>query len=180
MTFSEYYRGKFQSDLHQVIESAKKMFGTEHHLSAPQPAMQSTTVRNNPIIRNWTQERSDLFAVVLFYTVLIDQACYSHFQSRYDRFRELTLYPKYIGNCLLACHSHTHPSYILEDVAGGSGSTSLESLKLQRRYQLALEAAPIMKQEIREFCEKYMPELESEGLWEVCSHHVKMLNTSTH
>lgn len=72
VTFEDYYNSDFRSDLQSVMASADFV---PNHVADSEPALQPITIsRSNPTVRAWSQEREELFAVALFFTVLVDQA----------------------------------------------------------------------------------------------------------
>src|SRR5690606_27668683 len=94
------------------------------HEHAPgQIALQPRTISlRNPVVRRWSVERRTLFAAGLFLTVLADQVCYTHFQASYSRFRELTMYPKWRGDCPGTCYYHIHPGAVFRAIGAHEGS----------------------------------------------------------
>lgn len=176
MSFSSYFQNEFRSDFNELIEGARTMGEYGNHAVLPQPALQAITVgTQNPTVKSWSESKRDDFAVALFYTVLVDQICYSNFGSYYKHFRELTMYPKNVGNCLSACSYHSHPSEILKHVG-----TSVTPSQIEKRRKMVLEAVPTIEKEILSFCERYMPELDGAIFWESCLQHIKPYQNINH
>jgi hypothetical protein len=68
---------------------------------------------NNELVSfSLSLEGQEYFGVALFFTVLTDMVCFSHFKPYYSNFKSLTRYPKFIGNCPGGCNFHYHPSDI--------------------------------------------------------------------
>jgi hypothetical protein len=178
VSFSDYYKIQFRTDLNSVIEGAKTMGSIGQHVNETPLKLQSMTVSTkNPTISSWSKVQSDLFASALYYTVLIDQACYSDFGYFYEDFQQLTVYPKYVGQCLSICHIHLNPSFILKHVGGNKGvdHSSINPMQLSKRQRLVLDAMPFMKSEVLQFIEKFMPELNGEEFWKVCEQEINEL-----
>jgi hypothetical protein len=133
-------------------------------------------------------DRQGLFAVALFWTVLVDQTFYSNYRQSYQTFQGKTLYPKFIGNCTAPslmssqCGHHQHPKKILQAVNDTLDKGNLpafdreifvkdESKHTRPKidYQKYLvEAKQIMKEEIKSYFEKYQPEIDWVSFWDKC------------
>jgi len=110
------------------------------------------------------KEGKELFATALFLTVLTDMVCFTHFNSHYNKFRNLTRYPKFIGNCPGGCNYHYHPSDIFFAMNKGRSATERHLVF----YDKFLRALETMKEEIISFFEEYLPEVSAEAFWEKC------------
>lgn len=68
------------------------------------------------------KKRQGLFAVALYWTVLVDQTFYTYFKEFYRFFRKKGLHPKFIGNCTAPskvsseCGHHQHPRKIFHAI----------------------------------------------------------------
>src|SRR5687768_12368270 len=109
MNLAEYYNGPFRADLGRGIEGRPPVHDHRPGEVTIQPRSIS---RENMVIRRWPEERRMLFASSLFLTVLSDQVCYTHYPNSYARFRELTRYPKWLGDCPGGCYNHIHPAVV--------------------------------------------------------------------
>ena len=80
----EYYRSRFRADLGNFMgTSSVPYFG---HAWSHNCAEQLARI---------PAERRASFLICLYFTVLVDQAMYTHFRSRYPAFEALTRYPKF-------------------------------------------------------------------------------------
>jgi hypothetical protein len=104
--------------------------------------------------------------VALFFTVLVDQVCYSHFRGVYEAFRRLTEYPKFKGDCPGACSYHLHPSRILSALNRPTGAPG-RALPFEYA-QLLGEGIPVMRREVEEFRRDHLPTLDAGALWDRC------------
>jgi len=122
---------------------------------------------NRPHLLEVREDSRAHFAVALFWTVLADQVCYTHFRSAYERFRRLTVYPKFIGDCPGGCRYHLHPSHIF---------TAVNQVNVKARTQGATEqveailreSVEVMRSEVVDFCEQHLPEVPSLDFWKRC------------
>jgi hypothetical protein len=105
--------------------------------------------------------------VALFFTILIDEVFYTYYRSLYNKFQQLTLYPKFTGNCTLACHTHLHPRYIFNEYHKPFNKTYHSS------YLHTLnEAIPIMQKEVFDFFPNYMSEVDAKDIWGYCQQEI--------
>lgn len=134
------------------------------------------------------QDRQGLFAVALFWTVLVDQTFYSNFRHSYQTFQRKTLYPKFIGNCTAPslmsseCGHHQHPQKILQAIndtldKGNRFDFEREIFKKDERSQLRPfidyltilnQSRQVMKDEIKDYFENHQPEINWTEFWSKC------------
>lgn len=159
MDYREYYGEPFRSDLSAVISAVPSGHSTEREYVI-QPRTLST---ENPIIRKWEQNRINLFATALFYTVLIDQVCHHHFHHLYDEFEKLTRYPKLLGDCPGGCiWGYAHPVMILQSIGSPPGPAS----NWVASAGLIENSRSVMREEIGSFAENHLPSMDAEIFWE--------------
>ena len=165
MTFADYYRLRFRDDLTRVIRSAPP----PHHLSVGETEVRlqpRTLSDHNETVRSWPAEQRALFGVALFFSVLVDQVCYTYHRNQYEDFRRLTQYPKFVGDCPGGCYSHLHPSLILEQLGGCAGmGYAHPPVPIT---QVLASAIPVMRREVLEFCRDHMPMLNGSAFWAQC------------
>ena len=158
MTFREYYRDPFRADLVAVVSALPSCHPpSEDGGVVIHPRTLSV---ENPHIRSWGPDRTDHFASALYWTVLVDQVCYTHFKSHYGAFQRLTRYPKFRGNCL-GC-SHLHPRNILNAI--GSEPPNAWS----GRARLSNDAVDVMREEIFDFFERHLKAIPPADFWRRC------------
>ena len=79
----DYYHNQFQADIASFMPDAKvPYFG--HRWSHDCRNLNKIPIESRPN-----------FLICLYFTVLVDQAMYTHFRSDYERFAKLTQYPKF-------------------------------------------------------------------------------------
>jgi hypothetical protein len=134
------------------------------------------------------KEKQGLFAVALFWTVLVDQTFYFNYRHSYQTFQRQTLYPKFIGNCTAPslmsseCGHHQHPRKILQAVndtedKGNRFDFEREIFKKDESNQrrqfidyltLLDQSKQVMQDEIKEYFEKHQPEISWTDFWTKC------------
>lgn len=72
--------------------------------------------------RGAPEMESHLLAVGLYWMVSIDEAMWTYHRAAYPRFRELTYFPKLVGDCPGGCGTHLHPTAALQLVGGPEGN----------------------------------------------------------
>lgn len=165
MSYAAYYRDQFRSDFSDLV-AAHKLYHTDDGIVV-QPRMLS--VGSKPL-HDWPPSRQRLFLTALYFTVLVDQVCYTHFHASYSRFRELTQYPKLRGDCPGGCFGHRHPSDVFAFAARRDSEPYWDG-RVECREEF-LEAVPTMRSEVKEFCVSFMPELDADKFWQLCESHL--------
>lgn len=92
------------------------------------------------------------FLVCLYFTVLVDQAMHAHYRSHYDRFEDLTRYPKF---CHGLCQFQHNPYWILVFPIKRS-QVSRDEL-----YFLLGPGMELFVDEVISFFEGYMPQISA-------------------
>jgi hypothetical protein len=164
--FKTYYNSKFRDDINRFFSSipdASKFHedtGNKQIFSIQYERLTPTFDHLNFL----DKEGKELFAVALFLTVLTDMVCYSHFKPHYSKFRSLTRYPKFIGNCPGGCRYHYNPNDIFFAMTKGRSSTEQHLVF----YDKFLEATETMKEETINFFNQYLTEVNGEIFWDKC------------
>ena len=83
MNITDYYLNEFSCDLgHFMPDPQLPYFGHNWHY-------------DHKNLDRIPSEKRAVFLICLYFTVLIDQAMYTHYPTHYARFEELTRYPKF-------------------------------------------------------------------------------------
>lgn len=164
--FKSYYNSKFREDVKSFFSTIpddskfhedkinKQIFSIQHERLTPK--------YNHLDFLN--KEDKEYFAIALFFTILTDMVCYTHYRSNYNKFNNLTKYPKLIGNCLSWCRFHLHPRDIFIAM-NHCRNPSHEHLIFTNKF---LEAIDPMKEEIIEFFDIYLIEINGKEFWNKC------------
>jgi hypothetical protein len=164
--FKSYYILKFREDINSFISSIPDE--SKYHEDIENRQFFSIQYeRLTPKFNHLDfleKENKEYFAVALFFTILTDMVCYTHYRSDYIKFNNLTKYPKLIGNCLSWCRFHLHPRDIFIAMNYGRNSSE-EHLIFINKF---LEAIDPMKEEIIDFFDKHLIEINGNEFWNKC------------
>jgi hypothetical protein len=135
----EYYRTKFSDDLSAFMgNSPEPYFG---HAWRSNCAQQLSRIPS---------DRRAVFLVCLYFTVLVDQAMYSHFQSTYPTFAALTKYPKF-------CHGLSQFQHNPREIL--AAPTDLNLVSAQQLLLALPEGMTLFVEEVVDFCENHLPQV---------------------
>jgi len=119
--FNTYYNSRFRQDINTFFSTIpdesrfhedrenKKVFSVQYERLTPL----------HHHLDFLSTEGREYFGVALFFTVLVDEVCYTYFKDDYNQFQALTNYPKLIGNCRLCCFYHLHPQDVFAAIKRG-------------------------------------------------------------
>ncbi len=168
MEFAEYYRTKFRNDLSRFMLSIP-VESRHHGNNAAEITIQysklSQDLRHLKVIE---PPHVVPFAIAVYLTVLTDEVFYTYFKVHYSKFRRLTQYPKFIGDCLGACRYHYHPNSIFDAINKRCGKGTLlkrENIFFREDF---IAAIPTIKAECEDFFENNMPEIDKDDFWQRC------------
>ena len=169
--FETYYKTKFRQDIKQFFSTIpdQSKFHEDNQNKETFSIQYERLTREFDHMNFLSVDDKINFGVALFFTVLFDEVCYTNFNSSYDNFRRLTLYPKFIGNCLSWCHYHLHP----RDIFNAMNQTQIKSqdvfsFKRLDFYDKFNEAIPTMEYEIIDFLKKYLSDVDEQEFWNKC------------
>lgn len=170
MTYADYYRQKFRADLLDFISSLPSR-GLHHSANKAEYTIQySRLTKGTKHIDVIQENHRDNFVVALFFTVLVDMVFYTYYKPDYPKFQKLTMYPKFIGDCLSACRVHFHPSAIFEGVNNSSWmDTTISGRPDINPSKSFNQAIGVMKNEVYDFFEKHMQQIDPEEFWNRCT-----------
>jgi hypothetical protein len=169
--FAKYYKNRFRQDINQFFSTIPDQSRFHEDIQNKQiySVQYERLTRDFDHLNFLTKPEREYFGVALFFTVLTDMVCYSHFHEHYESFKQLTRYPKFIGNCPGGCHYHFHPSDIFAAM-NYSRKNQLDILSSERLdfFEKFNEAIKTMKYEIISFIKEYIKEIDSNQFWEFC------------
>ncbi len=145
----EYYHNKFAQDLGVFISESTTPYFGHHWISGCKK-----------ILKIPTGQRAE-FVTCLYFTVLVDQAVYTHYRHLYGKFENITKYPKF-------CHglgqSQHNPRQILDTPFD-------QGLITESEYDAVLsDGMRLFVEEVIDFCTKHMPEIEPSEFFEKLQH----------
>jgi hypothetical protein len=164
--FEIYYNSQFRQDIIKFFSTIPDE--SRYHEDKDQRKILSIqyerlTPQNNHL-EFLDKETKELFGVALFFTVLTDMVCFTHYKVYYNKFQSLTLYPKLIGNCLVWCHYHLHPRDIFYAMNHGRNATEPQ-LVFNEKFSDSLE---IMERKIIDFFNQHLSEISGIEFWNRC------------
>ena len=185
--FKTYYKQNFQRDLLNFVGEIP-IDGNKHYDRNEFNIQYFFLTPSYKYLNIIPLDRQGLFAVALFWTVLVDQTFYTRFRHSYATFQRKTLYPKFIGNCTAPslmsseCGHHQHPRKILQAIndtldKGNRFDFEREIFKKDEceknresiNYSLFIEQSKeVLKEEIKEYFEKHQPEINWIEFWAKC------------
>jgi hypothetical protein len=170
--FYKYYNGQFRNDLQMffaTIPDRSKFHDNSQDKTAFTIQLERLTQNLDHLDFLPDDKDRVKFGVALFFTVLVDEVCFSHFKQNYSAFKQLTLYPKFIGNCPGGCRFHLHPSDIFFAM---NKYDKIKNTKTQRHlnfFETFSEAAPVMEKETKDFFSNLMTTINGNEFWERCT-----------
>ncbi len=171
LNFKIYYNIKFREDLNTFFSSIpdeSKFHEDRLNKQIFSIQFERLTHKNNHLIF-LDHGSKELFSVALFFTVLVDMVCYTHYNEHYNKFSNLKNSPKLIGDCLSWCHTHLHPEEIFR--AMNHGAKPNERLLFQEKL---LEASEYFKEEVISFFGVHMQEIYGIEFWRRCKTEFKI------
>ncbi len=185
--FKTYYKQYFQRDLLNFVGQIP-IVGNKHYDSNEFNIQYFFLTPQYKYLEVIPQDRQGLFAVALFWTVLVDQTFYSNYRHLYQTFQRKTLYPKFIGNCTAPslmsseCGHHQHPRKLLQainDTADKGNRFDFEreifkkdESKQSRQFidylTILDQSKQVMQDEIKEYFENHQQEISWTEFWTKC------------
>ena len=169
--FATYYKTNFRKDINQFFATIPD----ESKFHEDSSTQQIFSIQYERLTQDFdhlnflTKDDIEYFGVALYFTVLADMVCYTYHKLHYESFRRLTLYPKFIGNCPGGCCYHFNPSDIFAAM-NYSRKNPIDILSKERFdfYEKFNEAIPTRKNEIIDFFNKHLIEVDGVKFWDMC------------
>jgi len=168
-SFATYYKTKFKKDLNRFFETIpdQSKFHEDPQNKEEFSIQFERLARDFDYLNFLSKDEKINFGVALFFTVLIDMVCYTHFKEHYNKFRKLTRYPKLIGSCPGGCYHHFPPDYIFRamnhtSARVGEHILASDRLDFSGKFQ---EAIVIMEKETKDFFAEYLTEIDEQKFW---------------
>lgn len=164
--FKTYYNSKFRDDLNQFFSSIPDA-SRFHEDTENKQIFSIQYERLTPLFNHLDfldKDGKENFAIGLFLSVLTDMVCFAHFKAHYHKFKILTRYPKFIGNCPGGCRYHYHPSDLFFAMNKGRSRTE-KHLVFYDKFLAAIET---MKEVTINFFNQHLTEVNSDSFWDKC------------
>ncbi|MEN9549969.1 MAG: hypothetical protein RIR12_2560 [Bacteroidota bacterium] len=186
-SFEIYYKQDFQRDLLNFVGQIP-VDGNKHYDRSEFNIQYFFLTPQYKYLDIIPEDRQGLFAVALFWTVLVDQTVHSNYRHTYQTFQKKTLYPKFIGNCTAPslmsseCGHHQHPRKILQAIndttdKGNRFDFEREIFKKDESSQprqfidyltFLAQSKQVMQNEIKDYFENHQPEISYTDFWTKC------------
>jgi hypothetical protein len=165
--YASYYMSKFRGDFFEFFSGIpdKSKFHEDILNKETFSIQYERLTRDFGHVEFLDRTEKEYFAIALFFTVLTDMVCFSYYKNYYEKFRKLTSYPKFIGNCPGGCHYHYHPSDIFAAINKGFEISSKDRLDFYKKFN---EAVSTMENEIVGFFHEYLNEIDGQLFWQKC------------
>ena len=162
MEYQLYYKDRFRKQLQDYINDIpeeKRYHQADYHGKGylTHVIQYIDLKRESGHIRLIPENDHVNFALALFHTVFVDQFFYTYYKDSYTEFRRITLYPKIIGDCPGGCYYNLSPKMCFQALL-----TQEEAKKVKELFPGSLVAT---KDEIVEFLQNYMPQIDSRMFW---------------
>jgi len=163
--FKTYYLNSFQKDLYKFFETIpeESKFHEDRERKQIYSIQFSRLNKSSKHLDFLSCNEKALFGISLFYLVLADMVCYTHFSDHYQKFQELTRYPKFIGNCPGACHYHFHPSRIFSAMNYELNESDEEWIDFRGVQN---ETVSFIRNEIMDFFNNHLTEIDGDEFWQ--------------
>jgi len=168
MTFGEYYRQSFRTDIQRFMMSIPADSRNHDYDKTVFTIQYEKLGKDTPHLDVVPLKHRSHFAVALFFTVLVDEVFYTYYRSQYGEFRSLTMYPKFIGNCPGGCNHHFHPRDIFEAINCSSDGQNTYRRPDVSVYESFDQAIEVIKGEVFDFFSKYMTTINPSNFWQKC------------
>ena len=166
--FNKYYNGQFRQDIQnffsKVPERSKHTFDDRNIFTV----QYQTLTKDFDYLNFLDIEMKAYFGTALYFTVLVDQVCFSHYQSIYGQFESLTRYPKFVGNSPSTDRTNFPPRDIFGAFNYSRDKEKMFESENVEFYKAFNEAKPIMKSETIDFFKNHLNEINGEEFWGKC------------
>lgn len=166
-SFQEYYFEHFNADLNKFFGSIPD--SSKFHEDSERKNIRSIQYERLSLDLKHLEFLSDgqakeNFGVALFFIVLVDEVFYTYFKQDYQSFQQVTLFPKFIGNCPGGCRYHLHPKEILLAI-NYSRKGKLGEINFYESFKLA---QPVFYKWIESFLQLNFPFINRIDFWNKC------------
>jgi len=166
--FEEYYNGQFRKDIltffSKIPERSKHTFENKNVFTVQ---YQSLT-KDFDYLDFLAEENKAYFGVALFFTVLIDQVCYTYYQDHYYKFERLTCYPKFVGNSPSTDRTNLNPRDIFGAINYSRDKEKMFNTENVKFWNAFNKAKPVMETETMDFFKNYLSDIDGHEFWQRC------------
>lgn len=167
--FDKYYNGQFRQDIQKFFSKVPDK--SKHSFDDPK----IFTVQYQNLTKDFNYldfldlNQKAYFGTALFFTILVDQVCFTYFRPHYERFQQLTLYPKFVGNSPSTDRTNFPPRDIFGAFNYSRDREKMFNTPNVEFWQSFNEAKPVMERETKTFFKKFFSEIDEELFWDKCA-----------
>jgi hypothetical protein len=166
--FDKYYNGQFRQDIQtlfaKVPDRSKHTFDDRNVFTIQYQAL----TKDFNYLDFLDINQKAYFGTSLFFTVLVDQVCYTYYRQYYDKFCRLTLYPKFVGNSPSTDRTNFPPRDIFGAFNYSRNKEKMVNMPNVEFWPTFNEAIPIMEREIKDFFKNHLSEIDGKQFWNKC------------
>ncbi len=170
--FHKYYNGQFRQDVQtffsKIPSRSKHTFGDRNIFT-----VQYQSLTNDFDYLNFLEsEKKAYFGTALFFTVLVDQVCYTHYQEYYHKFESLTRYPKFVGNSPSTDRTNFPSRDIFSAFNYSRDREKMFNSEKVEFWKVFNEAKSVMRNETVDFLENHLNDINGEEFWSRCEREI--------
>ena len=166
--FETYYQTRFQKDIlrfFSTVPDRSKFIYDDNQT----PTIQYQTLSKDFQHLDFLDSKEKaLFGAALFFIVLVDQVCFSFYNEHYDKFRQLTLSPKFVGNSPSTDRTNFHPANIFAAFNYSREDNKKNETERIEFNEVLKQSVQTMETEIKNFFKKHLPEIDGQEFWSKC------------
>lgn len=164
--FDKYYNGQFRQDIQtffvNVPERSKHTFDDRQVFTI----QYQTLTKDCDYLDFLDINQKAYFGTALFFTVLADQVCYTYFRQQYDKFFQLTRYPKFVGNSPSTDRTNFPPRDIFGAINYSRDKDKMCNTPNVEFRQAFNEANPVIERETKDFFKNHLSEIDGQHFWD--------------
>jgi len=166
--FDKYYNGQFRQDIQtffsKVPEISKHTFDDRQVFTV----QYQTLTKDFDYLDFLDISQKAYFGTALFFTVLVDQVCYTHFGQQYAKFYKLTRYPKFVGNSPSTDRTNFPPRDIFGAFNYSRDKDKMFNTPNVEFWEAFNEAKPVIERETKDFFKNHLMEIDGQQFWDKC------------
>jgi hypothetical protein len=166
--FEKYYSGQFRQDIQmffsRIPESSKHTFADKRIFTVQYQSLS----KDLNYLSFLDPEMKGFFGTALFFTVLLDQICFTHYNDYYERFENLTRYPKFVGNSPSTDRTNFPPRDIFSAFNFSRNKETMFNNENVEFWNAFNQAKPVMKNETVAFFKTHLSDIDGHEFWEKC------------
>jgi len=168
INFLTYYNNKFRQDINQFFSKIPER--SKHTLEDKTifTIQYQTLTKDFNYLDFLDIKQKAFFGTALYFTVLVDQVCYSLYRQHYDNFSRLTFYPKFVGNSLSTDQTNFNPCDIFAAFNYSRDDKKKNETPRIEFWETFNNAVPVMENETKNFFKDHLAAIDGQLFWDNC------------